>query len=262
MRAAALFAAALLLSVTPTATRAIQIDETKVVDLSHTYDADTVYWPTDRDGFELEALSKGKTEGGWFYAANRFKTAEHGGTHVDAPIHFAEGKRNVDEIPLSSLIGPLVVVDVTDAASDDPDYRLTVEDLAGWEKSHGRIPDGAIVVLRSGWSKRWPDRKKVLGTEVPGDTENLHFPGFSKEAAMFLVEERDIDAIGVDTPSIDHGPSKDFIVHQIVNGVDKPGLENLANLESLPEAGATIIALPMKIGGGSGAPARVIALVP
>lgn len=260
MRGGVLIATALLVSAT--ATHAMQIDETKVVDLSHTYDADTVYWPTDRDGFELETLSKGPTEGGWFYAANRFKTAEHGGTHLDAPIHFAEGKKSVDEIPLSSLIGPLVVVDVTDAASADSDYRLTVEDLAAWEKNHGRIPDGAIVVLRSGWSERWPDRKRVLGTDVPGDTDHLHFPGFSKEAATFLVEERSVDAIGVDTPSIDHGPSKDFIVHQIVNGADKPGLENLANLEALPEAGATLIALPMKIGGGSGAPARVIALLP
>ncbi len=238
------------------------IDPQKVVDLSHPYDAETVYWPTDKDGFELETLSAGKTEGGWYYAANRFETAEHGGTHVDAPIHFAEGKKSVEEIPLASLIGPLVVVDVTDAASENADYRVTVADLEAWEKRQGRIPDGAIVVMRSGWSKRWPDRAKVLGTDVPGDTENLHFPGFSKEAATFLVEERDIGSIGVDTPSIDHGPSKDFIVHQIVNGADKPGLENLANLEAMPESGATIIALPMKIGGGSGAPARVIAVLP
>ncbi len=238
------------------------IDTAKVVDLSHTYDADTVYWPTDREGFELETLSEGMTEGGWYYTANRFKTAEHGGTHIDAPIHFAKAKRSVDEIPLSSLIGPLVVVDVTSAAAADVDYRATVADIEAWEKHYGRIPNGAIVVLRSGWSKRWPDRAKVLGTDVPGDTANLHFPGFSKEAATFLVEERDVAAIGVDTPSIDHGPSADFIVHQIVNGADKPGLENLANLESVPETGATIIALPMKIGGGSGAPARVIAVLP
>lgn len=238
------------------------IDDAKIVDLTHTYDAETVYWPTDRDGFELEPLSEGVTPGGWYYAANKFRTAEHGGTHLDAPIHFAEGRKTADQVPLSQLIGPLVVVDVSQQAAENADYRVTVKDLEHWEARHGRIPDGAIVVMRSGWSSRWPDRERVLGTAVPGDTENLHFPGFSKEAARFLVGKREIDAVGVDTPSIDHGPSKDFIVHQIVNGADKPGLENLANLEDVPESGATIIALPMKIGGGSGAPARVIAVLP
>ena len=243
-------------------TEAFAIDPAKVVDLSHTFDDDTVYWPTDAQGFELETLNDGVTAGGWYYSANRFETAEHGGTHIDAPVHFAQGKKSVDEIPLSSLIGPLVVIDVTEAASTDQDYRVTVADLRAWEKSHGRLPEGAIVVMRSGWSRRWPDRAKVLGTDRPGDTENLHFPGFSKEAATFLVEERDVNAVGVDTPSIDHGPSKDFIVHQIVNGADKPGLENLANLEAVPESGATILALPMKIRGGSGAPVRAIAVLP
>lgn len=238
------------------------IDASKVVDLSHTYDADTVYWPTDKDGFEFEELSKGVTPGGWYYAANRFATAEHGGTHIDAPVHFAEGKKSVDEIDLSSLIGPLVVLDVTEAVQKNVDYRVAVADIEAWEKRNGAIPDGAIVVMRSGWSKRWPDRAQVLGTAVAGDTDNLHFPAFSTEAATFLMEKRRVGAIGVDTPSIDYGPSKDFIVHQIVNGADKAGLENLANLEAVPESGATIIALPMKIGGGSGAPARVIAVLP
>jgi kynurenine formamidase len=244
------------------ATSAHAIEDGKLVDLSHTFDADTVYWPTDAKGFELEKLSDGVTPGGWYYAANRFETAEHGGTHLDAPVHFARGKKSADEIPLSSLVGPLVVIDVTEAAKADVDYRVTVADLAAWETAHGRIPEGAIVVMRSGWSDRWPDRARVLGTDEPGDTENLHFPGFSKEAATFLVEQREVDALGVDTPSIDHGPSRDFIVHQIVNGADKPGLENIANLEEVPEVGATLIALPMKIGGGSGAPVRVIAVLP
>ncbi|MDG2308478.1 MAG: cyclase family protein [Candidatus Binatia bacterium] len=238
------------------------LDASKVVDLSHTYDADTVYWPTDKEGFEFEELSKGVTPGGWYYTANRFATAEHGGTHIDAPVHFAKGKKSVDEIDLSSLIGPLVVLDVTDAVQENVDYRVTIADVEAWEKRHGAIPDGAIVVMRSGWAKRWPDRAQVLGTAVAGDTENLHFPAFSKEAATFLMEKRRVGAIGVDTPSIDYGPSKDFIVHQIVNGSDKAGLENIANLEAVPDSGATIIALPMKIGGGSGAPVRVIAVLP
>lgn len=254
----ALIATLCVLLVTP----AWAIDPSKVVDLSHTYDVDTVYWPTDEKGFELEELAAGVTPGGWYYAANRLETAEHGGTHLDAPVHFAQGKKTADEVPLAQLIGPLVVVDVTEAAGRDADYRVRVSDVEEWEAKHGRIPEGAIVVMRSGWSARWPDRARVLGTATPGDTVNLHFPGFSKEAAEFLVAEREVDAIGVDTPSIDYGPSKDFIVHRIVNGADRPALENLANLEAVPESGATIIALPMKIGGGSGAPARVIAVLP
>jgi len=137
-----------------------------------------------------------------------------------------------------------------------------VADLEAWEKQHGRIPKGALVLMLSGWGERWPDKKRYLGTDQPGDVEHLHFPGFSREAAEFLVSQRDIDAIGVDTPSMDYGPSKDFIVHQIINGADKPGLENVANLDKLPATGATLIALPMKIAKGSGGPARIIALLP
>lgn len=239
-----------------------KIEATRAVDLTHTFDADTVYWPTDREGFEHETLSEGETPGGWFYAAGRYGGAEHGGTHLDAPIHFARGRMTADRLKLTSLIGPLVLVDVTKAARENPDYRLTEADLLAWEKRHGRIPAGAIVVLRSGWSARWPDRARVLGTAVAGDTKNLHFPGFSAEAAQFLVDERSIAAVGVDTPSIDHGPSQDFIAHRIFSAADKPGFENLANLEAVPESGATLIALPMKIGDGSGAPLRAIALLP
>jgi len=237
------------------------LDESKVVDLSYGFGKETIYWPTEK-GFELTVKSHARTEAGYFYAANSFCTAEHGGTHMDAPIHFAEGKPTVDQLPVGAGIGPLVRVDVTGAAEKDADYRLAVDDLKRWESEHGRIPKGAIVVMYSGWGKRWPDRKRYLGTDVPGDVGNLHFPGFSKEAAEFLVREREIDAIGVDTPSIDHGPSKDFIVHQVVNGAGKPGFENLANVDRIPAAGATLIALPLKIEGGSGAPMRAIAVLP
>ena len=233
----------------------------KAVDLTYTFDADTVYWPTE-EGFRLEKEHDGPTPQGYFYAANRFRTAEHGGTHMDAPIHFGAGRRTADQVPLDALIGPAVVVDVTVGAAADRDYRLQVSDLERWEAQHGRIPDGAIVLLRSGWGARWPDRERYLGTAAKGDTANLHFPGFGKEAAEWLVRERSIAAIAVDTPSIDHGPSRDFIVHQIVMGADKPGFENVAQLERLPEAGATLIALPMKIGGGSGGPARIVAILP
>jgi kynurenine formamidase len=237
------------------------IDPAKLVDLTYTFDARTIYWPTEK-GFELEEGPHGMTAGGYFYAANRFRGPEHGGTHMDAPIHFSENGATADQVPLASLVGPAVVVDVTAKADADRDYRLAVADLEAWESAHGRIPSGAIVLMRSGWGSRWPDRARYLGTDRPGDTANLHFPGFSKEAAEWLVRERDVAAIGVDTASIDHGPSRDFIVHRVVNGAGKPGFENVARLELLPEKGATLIALPMKIGDGSGAPARIVAILP
>ena len=240
---------------------AAALDDSKLVDLTYPFDAQTIYWPTEKP-FALESIFNGKTEQGYYYAANKFCAPEHGGTHMDAPVHFAEGKRSVDQVPLSSLIGPAVVVDVREQAARDRDYRLAVADLKTWEKAHGRIPDGAIVVLYSGWGKRWGDKKAYLGSDVLGDVANLHFPGFSAEAARWLVGQRQIDAIAVDTPSIDHGPSKDFPVHRIINGADLPAFENVANVDRLPAKGATLIALPMKIGGGSGAPARVIGVLP
>jgi kynurenine formamidase len=240
---------------------AADIDESKVIDLTYSFDEHTIYWPTAKP-FQLEVVSAQKTAGGYWYAANNICLAEHGGTHMDAPIHFAEGKRAADEVPVQQFIGPAVVIDVRQQATKDADYRVTVADLENWEKQHGQIAKGALVLMLSGWGSRWPDKKTYLGTDKPGDTANLHFPGFSKEAAEFLVSERDIDAIGVDTPSIDYGQSKDFIVHQIINGANKPGLENVANLEELPTKGATVIALPMKIAKGSGGPVRIIAILP
>ena len=246
---------------TATAHEGNAIDEDKIVDLTHPFDQHTIAWPTARP-YELEVVSAEHTLKGYWYAANNLCLAEHSGTHMDAPLHFAEGTHAASEVPIGQLIGPAVVIDVREQAGRNPDYRLTTADILGWEETHGRMPDGAIVLMLSGWSSYWPDRKLYLGTDAPGDVDNLHFPGFSKEAAEFLVSERRIDAIGVDTPSIDYGQSKDFIVHRIVNGANMPGLENIAHLEKLPPTGATLIALPMKIVGGSGAPTRIIAILP
>lgn len=253
--------ALLIVSVWLTPATAGVIDESKVIDLTYPFDEHTIYWPTAKP-FHKEVVSAAKSQAGFWYAANNLCLAEHGGTHMDAPIHFAEGKRAADEVPVQQLIGPAVVIDVRAQADKDADYRVSVADLEAWEKQHGRIPKGAIVLMLSGWGARWPDKKRYLGTDTPGDVENLHFPAFSREAAEFLISQREIDAIGVDTPSIDYGQSKDFIVHQIINGANKPGLENIAALDKLPATGAMLIALPMKIAGGSGGPARIIAVLP
>jgi kynurenine formamidase len=233
-----------------------------LVDLTHPFDAQTLYWPTSPTVFALEKLSAGRTPGGWFYAANSFCAPEHGGTHLDAPYHFAENGWTTDRVPLRQLIGPAVVLDARKRAAADPDYRLTPEDLAVWEAAHGRVPEGSIVLLRTGWGVRWPDRKRYLGSDTPGDASNLHFPSFGEAAAKILLEGRRAGALGVDTASIDFGPSKDFPVHRLAGEANVPGLENVANLGELPETGAWVFALPMKIAGGSGGPLRIVAAVP
>jgi kynurenine formamidase len=238
-----------------------QIDERKLLDLTYPFDDKTIFWPTNK-AFQWEKTEWGMTAGGYWYASANFSMSEHGGTHIDAPIHFGKGQRAVDEIPLYRLVGPAVVIDVRDAVAKNRDYRLTEEDLKSWEIRYGRIPIGAIVFLYSGWGRYWPDKAKYLGSETPGDPATLHFPGLSQEAAEFLVKERRIDGVGIDTPSIDYGPSKNFIVHQILNGADIYALENVANLGKVPPTGATVIALPMKIRGGTGGPVRIIAILP
>lgn len=254
--------AVLLGAARPGATQAIDLSTQRLVDLTHPLNAQTIYWPTSPSTFRLERLSFGPAEGGWFYAANAFCAPEHGGTHLDAPIHFGEGRMTAEQIPLERLVAPAVVIDVSGRAARDPDYRLTRQDVVEWERQHGRIEAGTIVLLRTGWSRRWPDRRAYLGDDTPGDASNLHFPSFGEEAARLLVEERGAAALGVDVASIDYGQSRDFLVHRIAAARDVPGLENLTSLEELPPRGAVVIALPMKIEGGSGGPLRAIALVP
>jgi kynurenine formamidase len=232
-----------------------------VIDLSHSFDEKTIYWPTSPSTFRLEQLHHGPTPGGYFYAANTICTPEHGGTHLDAPIHFGEGKWTSDQIPLDRLIGPAVVIDVTAQAARDTDYRLTAEDVLAWERRNGEIAPDTIVILRTGWSKRWPDRKAYLGDDTPGDASKLHFPSYGETAARVLVEQRKVAVLGVDTASIDYGASTDFMVHRIAAASNVAGLENLTNLDQLPERGATVVALPMKIAGGSGGPLRAVALL-
>jgi kynurenine formamidase len=234
-----------------------------VIDLSHPYDSDTVYWPTAQ-GFELTADFEGFTDKGYYYTANSFCTAEHGGTHLDAPIHFAEGGNTVDEIPLEQLMGHAVLIDVSGRCADNPDYQVTTEDFQAWEAEHGALADGVIVLIRAGYEEFWPDRVRYMGTDERGPeaVAKLHFPGLHPDAARWLVAERSINAVGLDTPSIDFGQSTLFESHQALFAADIPAFENLMNLGELPPTGFVIIALPMKIAGGSGGPLRIAAIVP
>ena len=235
----------------------------ELVDLSHTYDAQTIYWPT-AEGFRLRKDADGITPGGYYYAANSLFTSEHGGTHIDAPIHFAQGHQAVDAIPLSRLIGSALVVDVTAQSDSNADYQVTTEDFARFEREHGAIPDNAIVLIRTGFSKRWLDAARYLGTATRGEegAKLLHFPGLHPDAARWLVANRRIAAIGIDTASIDYGQSTLFEPHRVLYERDVPAFENITALERLPVTGAYVIALPMKIGGGSGAPLRAVAVLP
>ena len=234
----------------------------RLVDLTHPFDEQTLYWPTSPSGFRLDRLAHGPTPGGWFYSAGAISAPEHGGTHLDAPIHFSEGKQTTEQIPLDRLVAPAVVIDISTRASSDRDYRLTRDDVLAFERQHGTIEPGAIVLLRTGWSRHWPNRLAYFGDSTPGDASRLHFPSYGEDAARLLVAERRVAALGADVASIDYGQSTDFVVHRVAADQNVAGLENLTRLDELPARGATIVALPMSIKGGSGGPLRAIALVP
>lgn len=240
---------------------AFTIDEKKLVDLTYSFSAETHHWPTAKP-FHLEKVSEGRTPGGFWYSSYNYAGSEHVGTHLDAPFHFAEGKWTTELIPLDRTIGAGVVIDIRRRAEKNADYLLRIEDIRNWEKLQGRLPANAIVLIHSGWGKFWGDRKRYFGTDEPGNVSDLHFPGLSAEAAEFLVKQRRVKAVGIDTPSIDHGPSRDFAAHQVLGMADVPIFENVARLESMPPKGATVFAIPMKIKGGSGAPLRIFGLLP
>jgi kynurenine formamidase len=235
----------------------------EIVDLSHAYDAAAIFWPTAAP-FRLEKVADGMTPAGFYYAANNFFTSEHGGTHLDAPVHFAQGRQAADEVPLDRLIGQAVVIDVSDAAARDADYQVSVDDFTRWEARHGAIPADAIVLLRTGYARHWPDAARYLGTAERGEAAvaKLHFPGLHPDAARWIVASRPIKSIGIDTASIDFGQSTLFESHRALYERNIPAFENVASLDRLPPVGATVIALPMKIKGGSGAPLRMVAVLP
>lgn len=235
----------------------------RLVDLTHPFNAETIYWPTEK-GFQFQQGTNGLNAKGYYYAANRFTTAEHGGTHLDAPRHFSADGQTVDELPLDRLIGEAAVIDVTTPCASDPTYLVTIDDLMAWEQAHGRQLRGMIVLLKTGWAARWGDRTGYLGTERTGPdaVAELRFPGLSPLAAAWLAQERSIKAVGIDTASIDYGPSTHFETHVVLCTANIPIFENVASLDTLPAAGAFVTALPMKIEEGSGGPLRIIAELP
>jgi kynurenine formamidase len=240
----------------------IDLSRYRLVDLTHSYNAETVYWPTAPSTFTRTRDAWGETPGGYFYSSFSFCTPEHGGTHLDAPLHFAANARATADIPLEQLVAPAIVLDVQPQATRDRNYRVTAADVEAFERTHGPIAPGTIVIVRTGWSRFWPNAREYLGDDRKGADARLSFPGVGEDAARLLIEQRRVAVLGIDTASIDYGPSTDFIAHRIGAARGVPNLENLANLDKLPVRGAIVIALPIKIDGGSGGPVRVIALVP
>ncbi|HYL64196.1 MAG TPA: cyclase family protein [Candidatus Methylomirabilis sp.] len=229
--------------------------KTRVIDLSYAINDKLVPWPGDAKWFEAKVNATVEKDG---YFTRSFWMLEHYGTHLDAPVHFPPGKMTVDEIPPRKLFGPAVVLDVRAESAKEADYRVTPARVEEWEKRHGQIPEGAIVLLRTGWASRWPDVQRYRNQDAQG---HMHFPGYSVEAAKLLVG-RKVSGLGCDTLSIDYGASEDFAVHHVVLGAGLYQLENLADLSEVPEAGAFLVVAPIKLEGGSGGAVRVFALLP
>ena len=236
----------------------IQDGTVKVVDLTHTIDKSAPYWPEETPGtpFHTSIAATYQKDG---YFARNLTIPEHFGTHMDAPIHFDPKGLTIDRIAVQKLIAPTVMADVSAAVKSNSDYRVSAQDIENWMKIHGPVPLGAVVLIRTGWGDRWPSQKNYMNTDAKGV---LHFPGLSIEAARYLLERAHPVAIGIDTASIDYGASKDFAVHHLTMSHGLYHLENVANLDKLPPTGFCIIALPLKLGGGSGSPARVLAFIP
>jgi kynurenine formamidase len=233
----------------------------QIVDLTYSFDDQTVYWPKNQL-FHRQDTARGMTPKGYWYASGTFSASEHGGTHLDAPVHFAKAGMSVDQIPVESLVGPAIVLDIRERCQLNPDYELTVQDIQHWEMQFGLIAPQDLVLVQTGWSQYWPDLPHYLGSESPDNPLSLHFPGISAEAMTFLVHDRQIRGVGIDTASIDPGQSRDFQAHQILSTANLYAIENVAYLDQVPPRGATVYALPIKIKDGTGGPVRLIAVIP
>lgn len=230
-----------------------ELQASRAVDLTQRMHNDMVYWP---GGVPFKKVVLVDYEQG--YLLHKFEMGENTGTHVDAPAHFVQGNRSIDELSLSELIVPAVVIDAQDKVASNPDYELSADDVRTWESEHGEIPAGSLVILNTGWHKRFDEPERYVNMD---EDEVMHFPGFGPDSARLLVE-RDVAGIGIDTLSLDYGPSKTFATHMIMLQAEKYQIENLANLDALPATGATVMVGVLPIQGGSQAQARIIALLP
>lgn len=235
----------------------------KWIDLTYAFDEESVYWPTNIP-FKHDTVFEGMNDKGYYYSSFKYSAEEHGGTHFDAPMHFARGGNSIEKVPLEQLVGEGVVIDVRAKVAKNRDYQVNIDDITDWEKNHGRIPEKAIVLINTGYGNYYPDKLKYTGTLLTGKegVENLHFPGLHPDAARFLATQRKINGVGLDTPSIDFGQSKDFMTHRTLFANNLTAYENVGNLDKVPPKGSWIMALPMKIKGGSGAPLRIVAFIP
>lgn len=230
----------------------------RLIDLTNTLERDSPYWAENQPGspFHTSVTSNYEKDGNF---TRSLSMPEHFGTHMDAPVHFDPEGVSVDQIAVERFFAPAVLVDVSSAVTTNADYRVTVQDIEKWTGKHGSIPTGAVVFFRTGWAVRWPSQEKYMNTDARGVP---HFPGLSVEAVQYLMAQACPVGIGIDTASVDYGPSTDFAVHRLTMPAGVYHLENVANLDKLPLTGFRVIALPLKLGGGSGAPARVVALIP
>jgi kynurenine formamidase len=227
-----------------------------VIDLTHSLNDRSPNWEgTEKSPFQANELGNIEHDG---YYSRHFRTEEHYGTHLDAPAHFAAGMWTVDQIPPERLVRPLAILDVRNAAMHDADYEVSVQDVAAWEDAHGPIPSGAVVMAYTGWDERWNSQKEFRNQQSDHLT---HYPGFSLEAAQFLVKTREVVGLGIDTMSVDKGATTTYPVHYFTSKESVYHLENVANLALVPPAGATVVVAPIKLENGSGGPARVLALV-
>jgi kynurenine formamidase len=237
------------------------VQDMKWIDLTYPFSEKTLYWPNNPKGFTRDTLFEGLTEKGYYYSAYSFYAPEHGGTHLDAPVHFAEGNKSVDQLTLDQLTGNAIVIDVSEKALADRDYLISVDDVLNWEKANGPVEPYTIILFRTGYGKYYPNPKTYFGTDLKGEEAipQLHFPGVSEELAVFLTKSRKIKAVGIDTPSIDYGQSSNFRAHRILLKENIPVFENVAHLDQLPVKDIYVVALPMLLENGSGAPLRIIA---
>jgi kynurenine formamidase len=223
-----------------------------VVDLTHAINARSLTYDSAYRVKAVASIEKDK------YFVRNLSSPEQFETRIEAPAHLVRGLWTVDQIPTERLIAPLVVLDVSAKITDDPDYQISVEDIARWEKAYGQVPLGSVVMARTGWDSRWYSVKDYRNADLEGIT---HFPGYSPDAAKFLVNGRNVLGLGIDTLSVDHGLSKNFPVRQYILAHSVYELENVANLGRAPTTGGLVVVAPAKLESISSGPARVMALV-